>query len=918
MPGRLRALLVPLLLVACSDATSVDPTTRVHEVLVEPGDVEVAVGGRGVLTANAFNAAGDPVRTSKFVEWESWRDDVVSVSATGRLQGVGFGSAVVTATVDGVVGRARVRVVDVPVASLEVGPESAGILSGDTLRLSATPRDSAGTVLEGRRVRWASSDEDILDVDEDGLVRGLARGAALVTASIAGYQASSSVAVDWASVASVDVSPDTASLVVGEERAVEAVARDSAGNAMPGRLVVWSVEDSNVARIDDGGRVFGLDRGTTRIQAVIGGVAGSALVVVEVGGNPSITDISPSPLVAGEVGRIRGHNLFGAGGTEVRLAGLSGEVLNVAGDQVEFQVPMGDGPRCVPSEAVEVDVTVRGGDGARRAVREHAFARAPQAHLDVGERVDSNDMREGCVEISDPDGAYLLSATHWGEAPSATTGFEIRGRGGVRDVAATTSVAAPLSASSSSSDSHHHHGTPGDHAAHALHASLLEDGRALAARLPPARRSAPREGGLFSLGASQSVSAGGSVPLRIPRFEDLCDYRDVTARVVYVGERSVVLEDSANRTAGGVDDLYRAIGEEFDRDQYPLLREYFGDPLAYNDHLNQDGKVYMLFTDVVTEMGGGGLNGFVTTGDFLDRSDCQSSDEMEIFYARSPNDVSSASSWHRSIRSTVVHEVKHLTSYAERFSRSATDREEVWLEEATAMLAEEIWARTQYGYGRYDRTGYDESLFCELRGDEAGPCEGSPRAMLDHYAFLDRYYADMERRTPLGGVTGGDFTWYGSAWALVRYALDAYAVDEASALRSMTQSRDRFGIRNLVDQVPTDYRTLLSDFSFASYLAHTGRGVGDRHDFPTWNIRDVFRGLHWDVAPGGFFSREFPLAPRTVSKGDFSVDVTDLRAGTSSLIRLGGSTSGTQLVEFSGIDGRPPSDRLDLVIMRID
>src|SRR5690606_33394761 len=49
--------------------------------------------------------------------------------------------------------------------------------------------------------------------------------------------------------------------------------------------------------------------------------------------------------------------------------------------------------------------------------------------------------------------------------------------------------------------------------------------------------------------------------------------------------------------------------------------------------------------------------------------------------------------WYRTIRSTVVHELKHLASYAARIANGAPSQESVWLEEGTARLAEELWGR---------------------------------------------------------------------------------------------------------------------------------------------------------------------------------------------------------------------------------
>ena len=75
----------------------------------------------------------------------------------------------------------------------------------------------------------------------------------------------------------------------------------------------------------------------------------------------------------------------------------------------------------------------------------------------------------------------------------------------------------------------------------------------------------------------------------------------MAARVVYVGARAMVLEDVADPRARTMDVEYRAIGREFDRVQYPLLRDNIGDPLAMNGAFNGDGRVTMLFTRFVND-----------------------------------------------------------------------------------------------------------------------------------------------------------------------------------------------------------------------------------------------------------------------------------------------------------------------------
>src|SRR2546422_7393313 len=67
----------------------------------------------------------------------------------------------------------------VPVASVTVTPGTASLTVGQTVQLTATPRDANGTPLTGRVITWQSSNSAIASVNGNGLVSGVAAGAAV-------------------------------------------------------------------------------------------------------------------------------------------------------------------------------------------------------------------------------------------------------------------------------------------------------------------------------------------------------------------------------------------------------------------------------------------------------------------------------------------------------------------------------------------------------------------------------------------------------------------------------------------------------------------------------------------------------------------------------------------------------------------
>jgi hypothetical protein len=69
-------------------------------------------------------------------------------------------------------------------ASLSIDQSSPAIFEGDTLQLTATPRDSGGNVINGQTLTWTSSAPNVASVDNNGgLVTGMVPGKATITAS---------------------------------------------------------------------------------------------------------------------------------------------------------------------------------------------------------------------------------------------------------------------------------------------------------------------------------------------------------------------------------------------------------------------------------------------------------------------------------------------------------------------------------------------------------------------------------------------------------------------------------------------------------------------------------------------------------------------------------------------------------------
>jgi len=253
-----------------------DPVATVE---ISPSTASVVVGQTTQLAATARNVRGQAL-TGRSVIWTSSSPAVASVSTTGVVSGLSPGIAVIIASVDGKQGSATVTVRSVPVVSVSVTPSTASTIVGQSVTLTATTMDGAGNTLNGRIVGWTSSNTSIATVTSSGVVTGVGSGTATITASSEGVSGSATVTVGGIPVASVTVSPSTASVLVGQTTTLTATLRDGNGNVLTGRPITWTSSASSVATVSAAGVVTGVSGGTATITATSEGKAGSATVTV--------------------------------------------------------------------------------------------------------------------------------------------------------------------------------------------------------------------------------------------------------------------------------------------------------------------------------------------------------------------------------------------------------------------------------------------------------------------------------------------------------------------------------------------------------------------------------------------------------------------------------------------------------------
>jgi uncharacterized protein YjdB len=262
----------------------------VASVAVSPASASVGVGQTVQLAATLKDASGNPL-SGRVVTWVSGNTAVATVSS-GLVTAVAPGAVTITATSEGHSGTATATVTALPpppVASVAVSPATAGVQVGASVQLVATPKDASGNPLSGRVVTWVSGNTAVATVSS-GLVTGVAAGTVTITATSEGQSGTATITVTALPpppVASVAVTPATASVPVGQTMQLAATTKDLAGNVLAGRIITWGTSNAGVAAASATGLVTGVTAGSATVTATSEGRSGTSAITVSVPPPPS-------------------------------------------------------------------------------------------------------------------------------------------------------------------------------------------------------------------------------------------------------------------------------------------------------------------------------------------------------------------------------------------------------------------------------------------------------------------------------------------------------------------------------------------------------------------------------------------------------------------------------------------------------
>ncbi len=187
--------------------------------------------------------------TNPKVKWTSSNKKVATVNSKGKVYGVSYGVAIITATAqDGSEAEASSEVEVVrPVNRITLNKGYLNMLVGEGRELKATLEPKNATY---KNVSWTTSDDTVALVDDDGFITAIGAGTATIT--VQAQDDSGKKAICYVTVSNrvtstgITVMDKKLVMVPGETKTVQAVL--SPVNSTDG--YTWSSDNAGVARVD--------------------------------------------------------------------------------------------------------------------------------------------------------------------------------------------------------------------------------------------------------------------------------------------------------------------------------------------------------------------------------------------------------------------------------------------------------------------------------------------------------------------------------------------------------------------------------------------------------------------------------------------------------------------------------------------
>ena len=198
--------------------------------------------------------------TYQEITWTT-NDPKIATVENGKVFAVKKGTATIKAEANGKSALCQIEVLS-SIAEISLDKNELSMIVGDTETLTAIITPADATLRE--KITWATSDDKVATVDENGKVKAKKEGSAKISAMVEGKKAECLVTVDYIHVSSIDISQTEATIYIGD--AVTLTATLSPSNVTYD-TIEWASSNNDVVTVSQTGKVTAVGKGTATVSA---------------------------------------------------------------------------------------------------------------------------------------------------------------------------------------------------------------------------------------------------------------------------------------------------------------------------------------------------------------------------------------------------------------------------------------------------------------------------------------------------------------------------------------------------------------------------------------------------------------------------------------------------------------------------
>ncbi|MFZ3262550.1 MAG: Ig-like domain-containing protein [Terriglobales bacterium] len=254
-------------------------------IALNPATATLAPASTLSYAASGTFSDGSSQIITNAVTWSSSAPNVAN-AGYGQATAQSPGTAVITAQQGSISGSSNLVVESSPLISMQITPASATVAQQTMAQFRATGTFADGSTQDlTSSVSWTSSPLSVATVSDavgtKGLAAGLAPGTATITALFAGEVGTASLSVTGATLTSLTLAPNAASIPVGTYQQFTATGNFSDGTTQNlTTLAAWASSSVNVATITGSGLANAAAAGTTTLTASINGLTENTVLTV--------------------------------------------------------------------------------------------------------------------------------------------------------------------------------------------------------------------------------------------------------------------------------------------------------------------------------------------------------------------------------------------------------------------------------------------------------------------------------------------------------------------------------------------------------------------------------------------------------------------------------------------------------------